>query len=732
MKPSLISSRRALLGSLAVTILTLGTIGLIAHLQSPTRGLPYFDSFATGKAEGWQAFGGTWALVSGVMRNDSDERGAKLLTGSAYWEDYSIEGDVMLLGLDGDAGFIVRSSNEEEGVDAYDGYYVGLRSRDNSIVLGRAGYGWAERSFPMSASQDSMQVLHWYHLKVLVNGCRLIASASITTAAAPTLASFIDDDCIRRGRIGLRSYRSGGAWRSIVVRLATQHDVDQMLARGNIRDAPSTPFPSTDFSDLSNPSLPSSVDLPQPSTPDPGTIPITNLRLYALTKPAKATVRGLVTLTAPAIYVQDSTGGVAVQQAMPKRLKVGDEVEASGDVRHDAFSSILEHAMVRVLWEGTPIPAVSVTPFQASTGAFDATFIEVEGHLRRKAYGLGDSLILDFDAGSQSFRAILNPGRSSYLYRELKLDSLLRVRGIAVADSAYTGNLTPFAVLVRSSDDIDVLAGPPWWSAGHLVIMSIGLLILALSANLLYQRIENWRLHAVVEERERLAYEMHDTLAQSVAGIGFQLEAIRVALPKQLTSVHQQLDLASQFVRHSHAEARRSVDMLRPHQLESEDLLNALSNCADRLVAGSSVKVIASSTGDAHPLTLRIADTLFRIGQEALANAVRHAEPKSLAITLEYEKNLVRLLIDDNGRGFVEQQNQHSLGVLGMRKRAMSISANLEVRSSPGEGTVVIVTAPLPPRATFGSWPAFSWKLLKESARNVKPVGKSYPYTDSR
>jgi hypothetical protein len=112
------------------------------YLHNPLHGLPYRDSFANGKADEWKALGGTWEVANGAMRNDSDERGAKLLAGSFYWRDYSIEADVMLLGEDGDAGLVLRSSNEEEGVDSYRGYYTGLRRRDNSLVLGRADRGW--------------------------------------------------------------------------------------------------------------------------------------------------------------------------------------------------------------------------------------------------------------------------------------------------------------------------------------------------------------------------------------------------------------------------------------------------------------------------------------------------------------------------------------------------------------------------------------------------------------
>ena len=125
-----LARNRALFGILLAGLLGLFAAGLFAYWRSPTRGLPYKDSFARGEVQEWQAFGGTWGAVNGSMRNDSDERGAKLLTGSTHWQDYSIEGDVMLLGLGGDAGFLVRSSDEEEGVDAYRGYYAGLRKKE--------------------------------------------------------------------------------------------------------------------------------------------------------------------------------------------------------------------------------------------------------------------------------------------------------------------------------------------------------------------------------------------------------------------------------------------------------------------------------------------------------------------------------------------------------------------------------------------------------------------------
>jgi signal transduction histidine kinase len=711
-------NQRILIVSILAVMFILGLFGLFMYWRSPGRGLPYHDSFASSKAEEWQALGGTWEVVNGTIRNDSDERGAKLLTGSIYWQNYSIEADVILLGVNGDAGLIARSSHEEEGVDAYDGYYAGLRIRDNALTLGRAGYGWMETVFPRKPQNKPVQVARWYHIKLLVYGCQIVASASALPADDPTIASITDENCIRSGRVGLRSYSSGGVWRNVVVRPATQRDLDQMLMLGDSHQGSSEQSPPSNLPapEMSPAALQDNQPIALPSSPN--TQPISSLRLNSLATQPTATIRGSVILTSPSLFVQDSTGGVAVQPAKPQPLKVGDEVEVTGQVKTNTFSSTLENAAVRVLWEATPMPAVSTTASQAATGAFDATFIEVSGRLRRKEYGPGDTIIFDFDSGPQSFRAIMNRGRGNYLYSKLKLNSLLRLRGVSVVDPIYTQSVTPFAVLVRSSDDVEVLAGPPWWSAGHLVALVIGLLLVALIINFIYHRLENMRLRAVVEEREHLAYEMHDTLAQGVAGIGFQLEAIRIALPEELPKVHRQLDLASELVRHSHAEARRSVDMLRPQQLESEGLLNALTCCAQRLVEGGSVLVISRATGDVRPLPLRIADTLYRIGQEALANSVRHAHAHAITISLEYLKNAVHLTIGDDGSGFAGEEDGQGFGILGMRKRAASIAGKINILGNEGNGTQVVVMAPLQPRITFLSWPVFFWNFLRERARN--------------
>jgi signal transduction histidine kinase len=717
--------RRRLIASLSVLALAccLGA-GVLAWLRSPQRGLPYRDVFGSGKADEWQAFGGTWELVNGAMRNESDERGAKLVTGSSYWRNYSIEADVYLLGASGDAGLLIRSSNEEQGVNAYSGYYAGVRTIDNSLVLGRADHGWLEVTQHYPAA-GGIRPFQWYHLKIVAVDCEIAASVGVLSDPGQTAIGFTDHQCIPAGRVGLRSYSSGGIWRNVVVRAATHQDLLETLQKGASHGAlmaRNTTTPGVDSPEVQQ-WLEREMEQEtraEQSLAGVSTQSIGSLRLSSWAKPAVATVRGVVVLTAPRLYVQDTSGGVYVSQYTGPLLKVGDEVEVTGQVHPEDFSAVMDHATAQVLWARSPMPPLSVTASQASTGRYDATFIELRGVLAARERGPNNSLVLDLDDGPQSFRAVLNPGRSDALVAALKVNSLLRLRGICVVDPALTRNLTPFVLLLPSNEDLDVIAGPPWWSTAHIIALIVATALLAMISVILYHRIENWRLRAILEERGRLAHEMHDTLAQSFAGIGFQLQAISNGVPQHMPELHEQLDLARDLVRHSHEEARRSIATLRAESLESQDLAVALEQCARRMVGGTAVEVTAETNGDPRPIPLRTTDTLFRIGQEAVANAIRHANPARLMIRVAWSENHVCLQIEDDGSGFEPAGPLAGFGLRGMRRRAQTISAVLGVDSRPGAGTSVRVEAPLPPRVTPALWPRILWKLAREQWNHAR------------
>jgi signal transduction histidine kinase len=698
-----LTTRNLIIAASALASIALFAFSAIFVLRSIARRGPFSgQSVSLADQDRWQAFGGTWQYADGVMQNISDERGAKLMSGPTYWSNYSIEADVLLLGQYGDAGLIIRSTDEEEGVDAYHGYMAGLRDLDNTLILGRAGYGW--REYAAKPVTPRVYAQQWYHVKFLAYGCDFAVSAKAPDGQITSVA-VEDPGCLTEGRFGFKSYNTGAEWRNVEIRKATR--LDLLAMTGGARPAIATPdaLPmgaapgSYDhyFEPIQRDLLAHRTDL--------NAQPISSLRLLSPDVPAAVTIHGVVTLTSPVLFVQDSTGGLAISDIHAHApLQIGDEVEAKGDAELHDFSSRLRNANVRLLWSHTPVPPVAVTAAQAATGAFDAQYVELQGRLEHKDEAPAHTLVLTLDDASQSFLAIVSEAGQVERIRTLKEKSRLRLRGICVVDSDYTHDLTSFALLLPSFNDVEVVDGPPWWSAGHIVATIIGVLLLALAALSCYFLIERWRMQAVLEERGRLAHEMHDTLAQSFAGLGFQLEAIRDEA-NEGSNIVPQLDVARLMVRNSHEEARRSIAMLRPENLESVGLLRAMENCAHRMVNGtSSIAVRVSSEGSERAIPLRISDTLMRIGQEAVANAVRHAHPTHLDISLNYLKSAVELVVKDDGCGFFVTGELAGFGILGMHKRADSIGAALTIHSAHGSGTTLCVHAPTPPSFFRAFW----------------------------
>ena len=680
------------------------------RLSSSRRDVPSPHTTSFDRREDWTAFGGTWEAVDGAMRNNSDERGAKLMSGSVNWKNYSVEADVQLLGQYGDAGLILRARNEEEGVDAYNGYFAGLRDLDDSVILGRADFGWREYgSVPVKPRVNAQT---WYHLKFLAYECDFVVTAT-SLSGETTTAAVRNPDCLQSGRFGLKSYATGALWRNVQVRPVDRADEVAMIGP----DPPPLAIAQDLAGGAKSDSLDRDLEAIERETKnhhfDPRAIPIANLRLLAPGKATQVTVHGIVTLTSPVLFIQDPGGGLAIDRS-DKRLplQIGDEVEARGDLAPGDFSSVLQNASVRVLWSHSPVPPVSVTASQATSGGYDAMFIEIEGLLQQKEEGPHQSLILTLASGSQNFRAIVSgKGRASFPWN-LQEKSRLRLQGICVVDPAYTQNQTSFAVILPAIDDIEVVQRPPWWSTGHVVAGIIVLLLMVLAAQTIHGRIERMKLRAVFQERERLAHEIHDTLAQSFAGIGFQLQAIHDEVGNE-AELREHLDLATDLVRTSHDEARRSISALRSETVEKLGLLQALDECAARIANGGPIEVRVRNVGGGDPSSIppRIADALYRIGQEAIANAVRHADASKMDISLLHESTAWQLLIEDDGRGFPLGQDSASFGIRGMGKRAESIGAALDIRSSPGKGTSVQVRVPRAKRFIRSTWREYDRKV---------------------
>ncbi len=207
------------------------------------------------------------------------------------------------------------------------------------------------------------------------------------------------------------------------------------------------------------------------------------------------------------------------------------------------------------------------------------------------------------------------------------------------------------------------------------------------------------RFSLVLEERVRLAREIHDTLAQGFVGISSQLDALALKLNGDMGVVRQHLDLARKMARHSLTEARRSVMDLRTSALEDHDLPSALTTAARQWVAGSPVHVQVDVFGDNRELPEDVEQHLLRIAQEAVTNALKHAGAHMIWVELEMENRRLRLRVKDDGHGFepatVLNGAGGHFGILGMRERAERLGGELDLSSEPGSGTQVEVTVPL-------------------------------------
>jgi signal transduction histidine kinase/ligand-binding sensor domain-containing protein len=207
------------------------------------------------------------------------------------------------------------------------------------------------------------------------------------------------------------------------------------------------------------------------------------------------------------------------------------------------------------------------------------------------------------------------------------------------------------------------------------------------------------RFSLVLEERGRLAREIHDTLAQGFVGISSQLDAVALTLNGHVDLARKHLDLARKMVRHSLTEARRSVMDLRASALEGHDLPSALSEAAHQWIAGTTVQIRVDVEGESRPLPEETEQHLLRIAQEAVTNAVKHARASQVSIHLEMAGRKLSLRVADNGRGF-EQDEAFSevgghFGLLGMRERAERLGGELRLHSELGHGTEVAVTVPI-------------------------------------
>jgi signal transduction histidine kinase len=417
-------------------------------------------------------------------------------------------------------------------------------------------------------------------------------------------------------------------------------------------------------------------------------------------------VRGVVSYQQPgkALFLQAEGRGLRVLTEQKTKLNAGDVVDALGFPAIGESAPVLRDAVFYRVGSQTPISPVQLdmtVPWEN----YDGVLIQTDATLvARDLKPEGVQLLLQ--QGQTVFGATLPPSESASQILAIPTNSQVRINGICLVQGGGLWSVPQsFRLLLRSPQDLIVLNTPSWWNLRHtlwiLGITTGGLLIVVVWIVVLGRRMREQmdlirrklRSGAVLEERNRIARELHDNLEQELAGITMQLDLAVDCFQQSPKVAREALNTARDMSRHSMVDARRSVWDLRCHLLEEGDLVSALRQIVQPPTQRDDVKVEVSVRGTPVRLPAGIEMNLLRIGQEAVANAIKHGPASEVKALLEYDEEKVRLCVTDNGRGFHPQDNAPSghFGLLDMRERAHSMGCALEVSSELDCGTSIAV-----------------------------------------
>lgn len=437
-------------------------------------------------------------------------------------------------------------------------------------------------------------------------------------------------------------------------------------------------------------------------------------------------ISGVVTLREPdgTLFIQNHGYGLCVQVAQSTQLDPGDVVVVTGYSALGEYVPILEDASVKRIGQGKAVTPMSVdlqTLLKAPEN-FEGVLVRLNANLINYVESAGRQALV-LQSSNSIFTGTITAETIDPRFQTLNVGSQIALTGVFTAHSpgkwipgvaqSRESSETPIPyfppesvqIHLRSFNDVAVIRQPPWWTLSRL-LWTIAIMTSILFAGMVWVLVlgrrvrqqtriieEKIRRATVLEERNRIARELHDTLEQELAAITIQLDAVGAQLNGASDNVRHLLGLARTMSRRSLYEARRSVWDLRSHLLENSNLATALAELATPLTASSGIQITVESTGDVRKLPVVTEHNLVRITQEALANALKHSGANRIHVTLQYAPAQTRLTIQDDGRGFdpltVGQATTGHFGLLDMRERAEKIGAQFSLVSRRGTGTQI-------------------------------------------
>lgn len=382
------------------------------------------------------------------------------------------------------------------------------------------------------------------------------------------------------------------------------------------------------------------------------------------------------------LYVLDAHGLVLVQAPGGSSSLVGRRFEPPAYITEDVLQRAIngEYDPIRLsartpgdeYWLAVPVRqeidsfspviAVIVVTVEAPPPAFFSVFPVLLGWV----LGTGVVLLIGVAPFGALFGFIMSRGLTR------RLGALA-----AVADAWSEGDFTP-SPSDRSKDEIGMLGA----RMRHM-------------ATRLQDLLKTQKTLALVEERNRLARELHDTVKQQTFATLMQVRAARNLLERDPQAAAEALAQAEELIKASQQELNLVITELRPAALDEQGLAGALRQYAGALARTAHIPVEVQVRGE-RSLPVELEQTIYRVGQEALSNAARHSRASAMSVTLDYQAGCVCLQVRDNGVGFdPSNPADHGYGLRSMRERVESVRGRLLVESSAGEGTLVKADFPL-------------------------------------
>ena len=446
-------------------------------------------------------------------------------------------------------------------------------------------------------------------------------------------------------------------------------------------------------------------------------------------------------------YIEEGDISVRVETLSLENLQLGDRVQVSGFVDMRRRVAGLTGAVIRKVGTASEPEPVNINPGEilalnakamltgqaSEPNDFDGRLITFRGRLLNIQPAIDRKppwQRLALDAGDTIVEVLLYKGDTK-AFEELQPGSELQVTGIAQLEfdlfpekqSTLQHPPSGLQLLLRSKDDVVVLQAPPWWTPQRLasalavgVFLLLGVIVwtwqlhrqLARKSKLLAAEMHARRdaaieFKATLRERNRLAVNLHDTLLQTMSGLGYQLEACETEAVPTGERKANHLETARRMVQHAQEDLRGTVWALRVLPLHERTFPEALQVLANQMTEGRAEKITIKADGALPPISEFVAGNLLMVAQEAMHNALKHAQAKLIETTVfaaPDEKHIV-IEIRDNGIGFdpatAARENSGHFGLAGMRERLNRLGGQLHIESQPGRGTRVRVEVTLRP-----------------------------------